>query len=91
MALNRKNGSVIWRQPALRYRAVTQPAVSPDGIIVADYQGYVHWLNKRTGAFEARVETGGVRVSNPPVVIGTEVVVINDVGQITAFRVSPRH
>ncbi len=89
-ALNRKNGAVIWRQPALRFRSLTQPAVSDDAVIVADYQGYVHWLNKRTGAFEARAETGGVRVSNPPVVIGNEVVVINDVGDITAFRVSPR-
>ena len=90
-ALNRKNGAVLWSQPALRYRSLTQPAVSNDAVIVADYQGYVHWLNKRTGAFEARAETGGVRVSNPPVVIGDEVVVINDVGNITAFRVSPRH
>lgn len=91
VALNRKNGAVIWRQRALRYRALTQPAVSSDAVIVADYQGYVHWLNKRTGAFEARAESGGVRVSNPPLVIGNEVVVINDVGEITAFRVSPRH
>ena len=90
-ALNRKNGAVLWNQPALRYRSLTRPAVSDDAVIVADYQGYVHWLNKRTGAFEARAETGGVRVSNPPVVIGNEVVVINDVGDITAFRVSPRH
>jgi outer membrane protein assembly factor BamB len=90
-ALNRKNGAVLWSQPALRYRSLTAPAVSDDAVIVADYQGYVHWLNKRTGAFEARAETGGVRVSNPPVVIGNEVVVINDVGEITAFRVSPRH
>ena len=91
VALNRKNGSVIWSQKALRYRALTTPAVSNDGIVVADYQGYVHWLNKRTGAFEARAESGGVRVSNPPVVVGNEVLVINDVGGISAFRVSPRH
>ena len=89
-ALNRKNGALIWRQAALRYRAVTQPAVSSDGVIVADYQGYVSWMNKRTGAFEARRGTGGVRVSNPPVVVGNEVIVINDLGAITAFRVSPK-
>lgn len=89
-ALNRKNGAVLWKQRALRYRALTRPAVSDDAVIVADYQGYVHWLNKHTGAFEARAGTGGIRVSNPPVVIGNEVVVINDVGHITAFRVSPR-
>ena len=91
VALNRKNGSVIWRQKALRYRALTAPADSSDGIVVADYQGYVHWLNKRTGAFEARTESGGVRVSNRPIAIGNEVLVINDVGDISAFRVSPRH
>ena len=90
-ALNRKNGALLWHQPALRYRALTAPAVSPDGVVVADFQGYVHWLNKQTGAFEARVESGGVRVSNPPVAIGNEVIVINDVGGITAYRVSPRN
>jgi outer membrane protein assembly factor BamB len=90
-ALNRKDGALLWHQPALRYRALTAPAVSPEGIVVADFQGYVHWLNKQTGAFEARVESGGVRVSNPPVAIGNEVIVINDVGDITAYRVSPRN
>jgi outer membrane protein assembly factor BamB len=89
-ALNRKNGALIWRQAALRYRAVTRPALSSDGVIVADYQGYVSWMNKRTGAFEARRGTGGVRVSNPPVVVGNEVIVINDLGAITALRVTPK-
>lgn len=91
VALNRKNGAVIWTQKALRYRALTKPAVSRYGIVVADYQGYVHWLNKRTGAFEARTESGGIRVSNPPIAVGDEVLVINDVGEISAYRVSPRH
>ena len=90
VALNRKNGAVMWRQPALRYRSLTKPAVSNDAVVVADYQGYVHWLNKRTGAFEARAGTGGVRVTNPPIAVGNEVLVINDIGEISAFRVSPR-
>lgn len=89
-ALNRKNGSVIWSQKALRYRSLTKPAVAEHGIVVADFQGYVHWLNKQTGAFEARVKSGGVRVTNPPVAVGNEVLVINDAGKISAFRVSPR-
>jgi outer membrane protein assembly factor BamB len=89
-ALNRKNGALIWRQPALRYRGLTRPAVSRYGVIVADYQGYVSWMNKRTGAFAARRGTGGVRVSNPPIVVGNEVIVINDIGDITAFRVAPK-
>lgn len=90
MALNRKNGAVIWTQKALRYRSLTKPAVSADGVVVADYQGYVHWLNKQTGAFEARVGSGGVRVTNPPVAVDGEVLVINDIGRISAFQASPR-
>ncbi|MGH8296073.1 MAG: outer membrane protein assembly factor BamB [Steroidobacteraceae bacterium] len=89
IALNRSNGSVIWRQKALRYRGLTAVAVSDDAVITADFQGYVHFLDKRTGAFIARVRSGRVRVSNPPIVVGNEVVVINDGGRISAYRMSP--
>lgn len=90
LALNRANGAVLWRQDALRYRGLTAVAIGNDAVITADFQGYVHFLNKKTGAFEARVRSGGERVSNPPVVIGNEVLVINDAGRITAYRMSPR-
>ncbi len=90
VALNRSNGSVIWRQAALRYRGLTAVAVSHYAVITADFQGYVHFLNKRTGAFIARVRAGGVRISNPPIVEGNEVVVINDEGRMSAYRISPR-
>ena len=89
LALNRANGAVIWRQGALRYRGLTAVADSADAVITADFQGYVHFLDKRTGEFVARVESGGVRVSNPPVVVGNEVLVINDAGRITAYREGP--
>ena len=89
-ALNRSNGSVIWSQPALRYRGLTAVAVSDDAVITADFQGYVHFLDKHTGAFMARVRAGKLRISNTPVVEGNEVVVINDGGRISAYRMSPR-
>jgi outer membrane protein assembly factor BamB len=90
LALNRSNGSVIWSQPALRYRGLTAVAVGEDAVVTADFQGYVHFLDKRTGAFIARVRSGKLRVSNPPIVEGNEVVVINDGGRISAYRMSPR-
>jgi outer membrane protein assembly factor BamB len=90
VALNRSNGAVIWRQTALAYRGLTQVAVSDDAVIAADFQGYVHFLDKHTGAFIARVRSGKLRISNPPVAEGDEVVVINDDGRINAYRMSPR-
>jgi outer membrane protein assembly factor BamB len=89
-ALNRSNGAVIWTQAALRYRGLTAVAVSDDAVITADFQGYVHFLDKRTGAFIARERDGRVRISNPPVVEGDEVVVVNDAGRIKAYRMSPQ-
>lgn len=90
VALNPTNGSAIWTQPALRYRGLTTVAVSKDAVITADFQGYVHFLDKGTGAFIARVRAGRLRISNPPIVEGDEVVVINDGGRISAYRMSPR-
>ena len=51
----------------------------------------MHWLDKATGALVARTSSGGKRVSNPPVVAGGLLLVINDVGHITAFRASGQH
>ncbi len=90
VALDRRTGVERWRQEALHNRGLSAPAVSEQAVIVADFQGYVHWLDKETGALAARSSSGDVRVSNPPVVVEDRVLVINDAGQITAFRHSPK-
>jgi len=88
-ALTRRTGAQVWEQKALLHRGLSAPAVSDDAVVVADYQGYVHWLAKSTGALAARVSTGKVRISNPPVIAGNLVIVINDRGRINAYRVAP--
>lgn len=89
-ALNRSNGAVIWRQAALSYRGLSAVAVSDQAVITADFQGYVHFLDRSTGALIARVRAGRLRISNPPIVEGDEVVVVNDGGRISAYRMLPR-
>ena len=44
-------------QKALLHRGLSAPALSDDAVVVADYQGYVHWLDKATGDIAARVST----------------------------------
>jgi outer membrane protein assembly factor BamB len=89
IALRRRTGAELWRQKALLHRGLSAIAVSDDAIITADFQGYVHWLDKASGALAARIQSGKVRVSNPPVVAGNLVLVMNDKGRITAFRATP--
>jgi outer membrane protein assembly factor BamB len=86
VALQRRTGAELWRQSALLNRGITAAAVTDQAVVVADFQGYVHWLDKASGALAARSSSGGARVTNPPVVAGELVLVINDVGRITAFR-----
>jgi outer membrane protein assembly factor BamB len=89
VALRRKTGAEIWRQKALLHRGLSAVALTDNAVVTADYQGNVHWLDKATGGLAARMPTGKVRVSNPPVVSGNMVIVINDAGHIAAFRTSP--
>jgi outer membrane protein assembly factor BamB len=90
VALKARTGTEIWRQNALLHRGLSAVALMDDSIVTADFQGYVHWLDKASGALAARVQNGKVRVSTPPVVVGNTVVVINDRGQISAYRVTPQ-
>ena len=88
-ALTRRTGADIWHQKALLHRGLSGPAVSDDAVVVADYKGYVHWLDKSNGKLAARVATSKVRISNAPVVAGNITIVINDRGRIFAYRVTP--
>jgi len=53
-ALNRYNGSTIWRQDELLRRRLTAPQKQNNYLIVADYDGYLHWVNKEDGKLVAR-------------------------------------
>lgn len=90
VALRRRTGAELWRQKALAYRGLSAPVVTDDAVVVADYKGYVHWLSRATGAIIGRARSGGHRrITNTPVAAGGLVLVINDKGEITAFRATP--
>jgi GTP-binding protein len=55
-------------------------------IVVGDYDGYLHWLDRDSGKFVAREHPGGARISAPPVAADGRVFVIDDGGKISAFR-----
>lgn len=89
VAMRRRTGTEIWRQKVLAHRRLSAIVEGDTTVVTADYQGYVHWLDKATGALAARMKTGKVRISNAPVVVGNMVLVVNDAGKINAFRTTP--
>ncbi len=89
VALKRRTGVEVWRQKGLGHRRLSGPVVAGDEIVVADFQGYVHWLDKATGAINGRIRAGKVRYSNSPVYANGLLLLLNDRGVIDAFRAVP--
>jgi outer membrane protein assembly factor BamB len=89
VAMRRNTGVELWRQKALMYRALSAPAVSGKAIAVGDYQGYVHWLDAKTGAIIGRARAGKRSIASVPVSADGVLVVMNDTGHITALRPIP--
>ncbi len=85
-ALDRNNGATIWKQEKLKARQITLPVAMSDALVVADNQGYIHWLSQYDGHFIARtlVDDSGIIV--PPVVKGDRVYVQDRDGTVSAFQ-----
>jgi len=89
VAMRQRDGSEVWRNDKLKRRGLTTPAVTSTAIAVADYQGYLHWLDKGTGVLVARQRVAKYRVTNPPVAVKDTVIVLTDSGSLAAFRATP--
>ena len=83
-AFDRSSGASLWRQQRMEGRELGAPVRFGAYVVVADAEGYVHWLRREDGHFAARV-----RVSNgvlaPPVAAGDAVYVLDRGGTLSAF------
>ena len=53
-ALSRSNGATLWKQGKLLRRALGVPAQQGRYLLLGDYDGYLHWLDKEDGHLVAR-------------------------------------
>jgi outer membrane protein assembly factor BamB len=89
VAMRQRDGSELWRNDRLKLRGVSTPVETSTAVVVADYQGYLHWLDKATGALVARERVAKFRVGTQPVAIDDTVVVLDDGGKLAAYRADP--
>ena len=83
-AFDRGTGSSLWRQDGLERRQVSQPVEFGDYVVVADFEGHVHWLSIDDGGFAARVRAGGA-VLAPAATNEIAVYVLGESGTLTAL------
>jgi outer membrane protein assembly factor BamB len=89
VALRQRDGSELWRNQKLKLRRLSTPVLTSTAVVIADFQGYVHWLDKSTGELVARERIAKERVTNSPVAVDDTVVVLTDGGKLAAYRAMP--
>ncbi len=86
LAMKRRTGLEVWRNDSLKFRSLSAPVVLGEHVVVADFEGYLHWFDRATGSAAGRTRAVGDRVSNAPLVAGDLLYVISDKGDIAALR-----
>jgi outer membrane protein assembly factor BamB len=90
VAMRQRDGAELWRNDKIKRRGLSVPIVTSTAIAIADFQGYIHWLDKGTGVLVARERIAKQRVSNPPAGANDTIVVLTDGGTLAAYRATPR-
>jgi outer membrane protein assembly factor BamB len=90
MAMRRNDGTVVWEQSTIRRRGLTAPALDGDALLVGDFEGYVHWLDKNTGEIVARRKTDGDRITNAAISDDGRTFIQTDSGKLIAFKSDAR-
>ncbi len=87
--LDPASGAALWKQDKLKYRGLTAPASFKGNVVVADYQGYVHWLSAVTGQIIGRSRAATDPVRMPPQVVDGRLLVIDEDGGINVLDSRP--
>ena len=83
-AFDRSNGQSVWKQDKLAHRQLSTPVAAGEAVVVGDFEGYVHFVARESGAFVARSGTSGaVRATPRP--LGTGVLVQTVTGGLFAL------
>ena len=84
-SIDRRTGSAFWKQEALHARKITAPLLIDDKLVVADLEGYVHWLDKSDGALRGRVRPTSSRHIAQPLVWNNRIMVIDSEGILSSL------
>lgn len=67
-AVDQQSGSTVWQQDGLLNRKLTAPTRLGNYVVVADLQGYVHWISQVDGHIAARTFVKSLVPRDNPVV-----------------------
>lgn len=84
--IDRRDGSTEWRDDRLSHRGVQRPEFVGSHLVAVDAEGYMHWYDIDSGEFAARSRFGRSGAAAAPVVVGRNVIVLDEDGGLSAWR-----
>jgi outer membrane protein assembly factor BamB len=84
--LDRSTGTSIWKQDGLKARGVSGPTVFGDYVVVGDFEGYLHWMNRENGEFVYRIRLDKQRILVPTRNVGDVLLAFSTSGVLSAYR-----
>ena len=85
--LEQRTGAPLWQQKNLHQRKLTAPLVYQSYVVVADFEGYVHWLSSEDGHELARLQVSSSPIQAKPVVVDNVVYIYATDGKLAALTV----
>lgn len=85
--LELQSGAARWSQDALKYRRLSNVVILGDLMVVGDFEGYLHWLNRDDGSLVARTRLGSESITNGLQVVNGILYALGDGGELAAVRI----
>jgi outer membrane protein assembly factor BamB len=80
------SGETVWTSERMLFRGLSAPASIGPTVAFGDFEGYVHFLDRKDGQTLLRLPTDGAPVVGKPVLSGTTLLVVTRNGGLFAFR-----
>ncbi|MCP4188565.1 MAG: outer membrane protein assembly factor BamB [Gammaproteobacteria bacterium] len=84
-SIDRRSGSAFWKQDVLHARKITAPQIVDGQIVVADFEGYVHWFDKADGSLIGRIKPSNSGHISQPLQWRNNVLVFDSDGQLSSL------
>ncbi len=86
-ALERLSGGTLWKQDALVRRLIGSPTLFSNSVVVADFEGYLHFLSTEDGSFVARIRHDSDGVAGYMISASNRLLVYGRGGRLSAYQV----
>lgn len=74
-SVDKRNGLELWSNSLLANRTLTSPATYKDYIVVGDFEGYLHFIERSTGTIVGRVQVDSSGLFSQPLVVDDKIYV----------------